>query len=62
MWIAIILLCQNPSALSCQVLAKTDETFYSEQECQEAVVAVATDFMNKGLMAIPNCFQVGDSV
>lgn len=61
MWIAIILLCQNPSALSCQVLAKTDETFYSEQECQEVVVEAARDFMDKGLMAIPNCFQVGDS-
>lgn len=61
MWIAIILLCQNPSALSCQVLAKTDETFYSEQECQEEVVEAARDFMDKGLMAIPNCFQVGDS-
>lgn len=60
MWIAIILLCQNPSALSCQVLAKTDEIFYSEQECKEEVVAVATDFMSKGLMAIPNCFKVGN--
>ena len=61
MWIAIILLCQNPSALSCQVLAKTDETFYSEQECQEVVVEAATELTDKGLMAIPNCFEVGNS-
>lgn len=61
MWIAVILLCQDPSALSCQVLAKTDETFQTEQQCVEVVVPAATDFLSKGMLAIPNCFQIGEN-
>jgi hypothetical protein len=60
MWIAIMLTCLNPSALSCQVIAKPD-VFYSEQSCLEEAKAVATNFLQKGVYAVPACFEVGTS-
>ena len=62
MWIAIMLICTDPSAMSCQVLAKTDETFQSEEACQQVAVEGATDFLRRGVLAIPNCFKIGENL
>jgi hypothetical protein len=58
MWVAIMLTCLDPSALSCQVIAKP-EAFYSEQSCLEEAEAVAIGFLQKGVYAVPACFEIG---
>ena len=58
MWVAVLLACYDPSALSCQVIAKP-EAFYSEQSCLEEAKGVATNFLQKGVYAIPACFEIG---
>jgi hypothetical protein len=58
MWVAVMLTCLDPSALSCQVIAKP-EAFYSEQSCLEEAEAVAIGFLQKGVYAIPACFEIG---
>jgi len=60
MWVAIMLTCLDPSALSCQVIAKP-EAFYSEQSCLEEAEAVATNLLQRGVYAIPACFEIGKS-
>ena len=60
MWVAVLLACYDPSALSCQVIAKP-ETFYSEQSCLEEAEGVATNLIQKGVYAVPACFEIGKS-
>lgn len=55
-----MLVCLDPSALSCQVIAKP-EAFYSEQSCLEEAEAVAVSMLQKGMYAVPACFEVGTS-
>jgi hypothetical protein len=60
MWVAVMLVCLDPSALSCQVMAKP-EAFYSEKSCLEESEAIATGMLQKGIYAVPACFEVGTS-
>ena len=58
MWVAVILMCTDPSALSCKVVAKS-EPFYTEQSCLQETRQMATLILQKGALAIPSCFEVG---
>jgi len=60
MWVAIMLVCLDPSALSCQVMAKP-EAFYSEKSCLEESQVIATNMLQKGIYDVPVCFEVGTS-
>ena len=61
MWVGIILMCLDPSALSCSVVAKP-EAFYSEEACLKEAEIVATNMLQRGIYAIPHCHKVeGDS-
>lgn len=61
MWIGVLLMCLNPSALSCQVIAKSTP-FYSEQTCNNEAVKLAKDLIAKGVYAVPSCIKVGTSI
>lgn len=61
MWVATVLICFNPSALSCQVVANP-ESFYNEQACMEDAQAEATRIIQNDIYAIPKCFQVGTTL
>ena len=62
MWLGIMLLCYDASALSCQVVAKS-EPFYSEQACLKEAEEFANTLLAQGVMAIPHCHKIkGDSV
>jgi len=61
MWVAIMLVCFNPSALSCEVRAKS-ESFYSEEDCKKEAEAVAASMLQKNVYAVPACFKVGTSL
>jgi len=61
MWLGVLLMCLNPSALSCQIIAKT-EPFYSEQDCNNESAKLANDLKAKGVYAVPSCIKVGTSI
>ena len=58
MWIAFMLLCSTPAALSCEVMAKTEATFTSEEACAQEAVLVARYFQQKGYLAVPECTKI----
>lgn len=58
MWIAFMLLCSSPAALSCEVMAKTEATFITEEACAQEAVLVARYFQSKGYLAVPQCTKI----
>jgi len=58
MWLAFMLLCSTPEALSCEVLAKTTSTFTTEEECAQEALVVARYFQSMGYLAIPECQRI----
>jgi len=61
MWVGIILMCANPSAMSCQIVAKPD-VFYSKESCVNETKQVAANMMQQGVYAMPQCHQISKSV
>ena len=64
MWIAFMLLCSTPAAMSCEVMAKTESTFPTEEACAQEAIIVARYFQQQGYLAIPECqkIKMGDSL
>ena len=58
MWIAFMLLCSTPAALSCEVMAKTEATFVTEEACSQEALLVARYFQEQGYLAIPQCINI----
>ena len=58
MWIAFMLLCSTPAAMSCEVMAKTESTFPTEEACVQEALIVARYFQSKGYLAIPECQKI----
>ena len=58
MWIAFMLLCSSPAALSCEVMAKTEATFTTEEACAQEVMVVARYFQQQGYLAVPQCQKI----
>jgi len=57
-----MLLCTGPSALSCEVMAKTEATFPTEQACIQEALIVARYFQEQGYLAIPECKKINIGV
>ena len=62
MWIAFMLLCTGPSALSCEVMAKTEATFSTEEACAQEALLVTRYFEQQGYLAIPDCKKINMGV
>ena len=58
MWVAFMLLCTGPSALSCEVMAKTEATFLTEEACAQEALVVTRYFQQQGYLAIPQCKKI----
>jgi hypothetical protein len=58
MWIAFMLLCTSPAALTCEVMAKTEATFATEEACAQEALIVARYFQEQGYLAIPECKKI----
>jgi hypothetical protein len=61
MWLGLLLACFSPSATSCNIMAKTDQLFYSEQECKAEGTEVANNLLNQNVYAIPMCVKIGEN-
>ena len=53
-----MLLCSSPAALSCEVMAKTEATFTTEEACAQEAVLVARYFQQQGYLAVPQCTKI----
>ncbi len=58
MWIAFMLLCSTPAALSCEVMVKTEAVFTTEESCNQESILVAKYFQQRGYLAIPTCTKI----
>ena len=58
MWIAFMLLCTGPSALTCEVMAKTEATFATEEACAQEALIVTRYFQQQGYLAVPQCIHI----
>ena len=58
MWIAFMLLCTSPAALTCEVITKTEATFATEEACAQEALIVARYFQEQGYLAIPECKKI----
>ena len=58
MWVAFMLLCSTPAALSCEVMVKTEAAFPTEQSCNEESILVAKYFQQQGYLAVPQCTKI----
>jgi hypothetical protein len=54
-------MCANPSAMSCQIVAKPD-VFYSKESCVNETKQIAANMMQQGVYAMPQCHQISKSV
>jgi len=57
-----MLLCTGPSALTCEIMAKTEATFPTEQACAQEALIVARYFQEQGYLAIPDCKKINMGV
>jgi len=57
-----MLLCTGPSALSCEVMTKTEATFPTEQACAQEALIVARYFQEQGYLAVPECKKINMGV
>ena len=62
MWIAFMLLCTGPSALSCELMAKTEATFPTEEACAQEALIVTRYFQEQGYLAVPECKKINMGV
>jgi len=53
-----MLLCSSPAALSCQVMAKTEAAFQTEEACASEAIIVAKYFQQQGYLAVPKCVKI----
>ena len=53
-----MLLCTSPAALSCEVIAKTESTFLTEEACAQEAMIVARYFQQEGYLAVPQCQKI----
>ena len=61
MWVGIMLVCFDPMALSCKIIAKS-EPFYSEQACLEEAEQLAANARKMGAYTTLHCHKVeGDN-
>ena len=62
MWIAFVLLCSTPAAISSEVFPKTEATFPTEESCFDEALIVARYFQSRGYVATPQCIKIKTGV
>ena len=60
MWVAVIMLCANTLATSCEMRANTSEFFFSKTSCETNAASYGKIMGGKGYNVVPVCFKVGN--
>jgi len=59
-WLAIVMICTQPNVSSCQVTAKNDKLFDSEQSCKVEAKTVSDLVASRGAYSKWGCFKIGE--
>ena len=59
MWVAVILVCTNTLATSCEMRVNTGEFFFSKPSCEANVASYGKMLITKGYGVVPACFNIG---
>ena len=59
MWVAVILVCTNTLATSCEMRANTGEFFFSKASCDANVASYGRMLITKEYGVVPACFKIG---
>ena len=59
MWVAVILVCTNTLATSCEMRANTGEFFFSKASCDANVSSNGRMLITQGYGVVPACFKIG---
>ena len=60
MLVAVILLCTNTLASSCEMRANTSKFFFSKESCEANAANYGRLMKGKGYNVVPVCFRVGN--
>jgi len=61
MWLAVVLVCANQAASSCQVIANSKKLHMTEAVCSKDAGKMAVYLINRGAIAVPSCVLVGSN-
>jgi hypothetical protein len=59
MWVAVILVCTNTLATSCEMRANTGEFFFSKASCDANVASYGRMLITQGYGVVSACFKIG---
>lgn len=61
MWLALVVVCTTPDVVSCNVLAKSDNVFLTEESCREEVT-YAVDLLSPSVYYVfGGCSKLGEA-
>ena len=61
MFISVLLVCTSLHVSSCDVVANTEDLYFSEQQCQNQTAIVVAKLVSSGIAVKPKCFKIDDS-
>ena len=61
MFISVLLICTSLHVSSCDIVANTEDLYFSQQQCQNQTAIVTAKLLSSGVAVKPKCFKVGDS-
>mgnify|MGYP003637674504 CR=1 FL=1 len=62
MWLAVILVCSNTLAFSCNPMVNTENQFFSFETCMDEVKLVVDSVIAGGSYSKGGCIQLGTGV
>lgn len=61
MFISVLLVCTSLHVSSCDIVANTEDLYFSREQCQRQTSIVVTKLVGIGVAVKPKCFKIGDS-
>ena len=61
MFISVLLVCTSLHVSSCDVVANTEDLYFSEQQCQNQTAIVVAKLVSNGIAVKPKCFKIDNS-
>jgi hypothetical protein len=59
-WLAIVMVCTNPSVSSCDVFINVKRMYNYESKCREAVTEVSNYYIRSGSYTKGSCIKMGE--
>jgi hypothetical protein len=59
-WLAIVMVCNNPSVASCEVFVNAQRLYNYESKCREEVTEVSNYYIRMGAYTKGSCVKLGE--